>query len=90
VCHDSNKNEIIYRFKDIESNSKVININISPEKFKKNNMLTPLSQTNDKWFINLSNYCIPTDVTKLLQLGEGFSFPLFKNKKEIVIEFKRF
>jgi len=48
VCHDNIKNEIVYRFNDIESNGKVFNINISPEKFKKNNMLTPLSQTNDK------------------------------------------
>jgi len=87
VYHDSTKNEFVYRFNDIDSNGDGVNINISPEKFIKNNMLTPLSQTNDKWFINLSNYSIPTDVTKLLQLGEGFSFPFFKNKKEMVIEF---
>jgi len=87
VCHDRIKNKIVYGLNDIESKGEVFNINISPEKFKKDNMLTPLSQTNDKWFINLSNQSIPTDVTKLLQLGEGFSFPFFKNKKETVIEF---
>jgi len=36
VFHDSNKNEIVYKFNDIVSNGEVININISPEKFKKN------------------------------------------------------
>jgi len=37
--------------------------------------------------VNLSNKIIPLEVSNLLQLGEGFSFPIFNNKREAVIEF---
>jgi len=46
-----------------------------------------LTQTNEKWFINLSNKIIPLEVSNLLQLEEGFSFPIYNNKREAVIEF---
>jgi len=55
-----------------------------------------LTQTNEKWFINLTSKTIPVEISNLLQLDEGFSFPIFNkkfnnkifnNKKEAVIEF---
>jgi len=41
---------------------------------------------NNKWFINLSNSYIPTQVTNLVQLGDRFSLPLNHNKKLAVHE----
>jgi len=83
-------NVTVYRFDGMQVNgadeSEVININISPDRFI-NNINKPLNQTNSKWFINLSSCDIPMEVSNLLQLGEGFSFPFFKSKKESVIEF---
>jgi len=63
-----------------------VSVNITPDKFM-NSINKPLSQTNEKWFINLSSCNIPVEVSNLLQLGEGFSMPIFNSKKESVIEF---
>jgi len=65
---------------------KVINVIIDPKKFDYKNLGSPLS-TNSKWFLNLSNKIIPEEVSNLLQLGEGFSFPFYKNKNKAVFEF---
>jgi len=89
AVYDKNKNTTTYQSFGLEVNNDNLvkyNINISPKKFKNELSKQPI-QINEKWFINLSNQNIPLDVTKLLQLGEGFSFPFFKNKKESVIEF---
>jgi len=87
---DNIGDEMIYKFGEMEVNSEdkdeSININITPDKFM-NIINKPLSQTNEKWFINLSGHNIPEVVSNLLQLGEGFSMPFFKSKKESVIEF---
>jgi len=87
--YDKNKNTTAFISDELEVNNDDMvkyNINISPKKFK-NELSRQAIRINDKWFINLSNHNIPSDVTKLLQLGEGFSFPFFKNKKESVIEY---
>jgi len=46
----------------------------------------PLITTNNKWFINLSNSFIPTEVSRLLQLGNNFSLPAIFNKKIAIHE----
>jgi len=64
------------------------NITIDHNKFKNiSNSITNSKNTNKKWFKNLSNKDTPTEVISLLQLGEGFSVPMYKNKKCTVIEF---
>jgi len=89
VCIEKDKKEIRYIMNNTEDNSKhnnVINITMIPNNFDYKLFDSPLS-TNDKWFLNLSNKEIPVEVSNLLQLGEGFSFPWFKNKSKSVIEF---
>jgi len=89
AVYDNNKNTTTFFSDEIEvSNDSMVkyNINICPKKFEKE-LNREAIQINKKWFINLSDHNIPLDVTKLLQLGEGFSFPFFKNKNESVIEF---
>jgi len=61
-------------------------VNISPMNFVPRSV-DSLMQTNHRWFVNLSSFNIPEEISNLLQLGEGFSIPVFKNKKELVIEF---
>jgi len=46
----------------------------------------PLTTINSKWFINLSNSFIPTEVSRLLQLGNNFSLPATLNKKIAIHE----
>jgi len=46
-----------------------------------------LEQTNKKWFLNLSNTTIPSEVTILLQHGERFSLPTYQNKKQAIHEY---
>jgi len=86
AVYDMNRNTTTYKLDGLEDNNDSLvkyNINISPKKFK-NELSKQAIQINKKWFINLSNHNIPLDVTRLLQLGEGFSFHFFKNKKESV------
>jgi len=49
------------------TNETLIKINIEPSNFL-DDMQDSLSKTNNKWFINLSNSYIPTQVTNLVQL----------------------
>jgi len=88
--NNRNRNRTVYKFGEVEVNSgdknEFININITSDRFM-NNMSKSLNQINGKWFINLSSCNIPAKVSNLLQLGEGFSIPFFKNKKESVIKF---
>jgi len=75
-----------YNYNDPENDhDNVINITLNPSSCKVNND-SSLDNTNEKWFINLSSKSIPTEVSNLLQLGEGFCLPT-KNKKNSVIEF---
>jgi len=46
-----------------------------------------LLHTNEKWFLNLSSKTVPLEVSNLLQLGEGFSLPIYKDKGIAAIEF---
>lgn len=50
-----------------------LTINIDPSKFNMNGP-NPLNHTNKKWFINLTNSDIPSQVSNLLQLGSFCSF----------------
>jgi len=87
---NKDKNEINYRqntkdkFKGLDNN--VVSVSIDPKKFEYKN-LGNWPGTNKKWFINLTNKTIPEEVSNLLQLGEGFSFPFYKNKGKAVFEF---
>jgi len=89
VFSDITNNGIVYNHNDGQINNnnlqKITDITISPKKFEvvSNRGL----QTNNKWFVNLSSRIIPTEVSNLLQLGEGFSFPIYNSKKKAVIEF---
>jgi len=87
---NKDKNEINYRQNTQEklkgSDNKVVSVSIDPKKFEyKNSGNWP--GTNKKWFINLTNKTIPEEVSNLLQLGEGFSLPFYKNKGKAVFEF---
>ena len=68
------------------SNRKIVNIIIDPNKFLEPPE-DPLSTTNNKWFLNLTQQSIPDDVSNLLQLGGEFCLPISQNKKETVHEF---
>jgi len=67
------------------TNETLIKINIKPSNFL-DDIRDPLSNTNSKWFSNLSNSYIPTQVTNLIQLGDRFSLPTNHNKKFAVHE----
>ena len=67
-------------------NRKIVNITIDPNKFLEPPK-DPLSTTNNKWFLNLTQQSIPEDVSNLLQLGGEFCLPISQNKKEVVHEF---
>jgi len=61
-------------------------VNIDPRKYV-NQITNPLSHTNHKWFINLTDITIPPTVTALLQLGGKFSLPTDNCKKTAIHEF---
>jgi len=62
-------------------------INLDPRKFI-DSKLDPLSHTNNKWFINLTNTTIPEKVSNLLQLGGKFGLPIDSfSKKNAIHEF---
>jgi len=84
------KKEFVYNKKDNKFQKDPVEltneINITPKNHSSVSV-DNITQINQNWFINLSGYNIPDEVSYLLQLGEGFSVPAFKNKKELVIEF---
>ncbi|XP_077255641.1 uncharacterized protein LOC143893802 [Temnothorax americanus] len=61
-----------------------IEVRINPGKFR--DIQPPITQINDKWFINLSSVAIPNDVQNLLQFGDNFSLPVC-NTEKLTIEF---
>jgi len=65
-----------------------IRVSIDPHDFKDKPIFS-LDHTNKKWFLNLSNSTIPTEVSTLLQMGDRFSIPIYqdKNKKTAIHEF---
>lgn len=71
--------------KPFTTTDKTINIHMGANRFI-GDTTHPLSSTNEKWFINLSNVTIPSIVSNLLQLGNNFGLP-FTNKKEGIHEF---
>lgn len=62
-------------------------INIDPNKFIHKTSNIKILDTNNHWFINLSNNIIPKEVSNLLQLGGKFSLPILNNKKKAIHEF---
>jgi len=46
----------------------------------------PLNNINKRWFVNLSNSHIPSQVSNLLQFGEKFSLPAHYHKKQAIHE----
>jgi hypothetical protein len=48
--------------------------------------MNPLNQTNEKWFINLSETVIPNEASNLLQFGSNFCMPHTNNKKSEIHE----
>jgi len=82
VFHWNNKNELDVGL----SHQNNINVFIDPHKFC-NKPKNVLDSTNKKWFINLSNHRIPTEVSSLLQLGGKFCLPIHQNKKYSIHEF---
>jgi len=63
----------------------IVNIEINPSEFMEIAQ-DPLKITNDKWFINLSNFHIPNKVSNLLQFGDKFSLPSNLNNKSDIHE----
>jgi len=60
-------------------------VEVSPFNFECNSTLT---NVNARWFVNLSNKQIPTDIQLLLQLGHRFNLPLRVGDKErTIVEF---
>ncbi|KYN17296.1 hypothetical protein ALC57_10422 [Trachymyrmex cornetzi] len=55
----------------------ITHVNLNPADFKHNN-IDPIHILNDKWFLNLSEIDIPTEVSCLLQLGTNFGLPVDK------------
>jgi len=66
-------------------NETLVQTSIDPVEFL-DFSIDPVNTTNDKWFINLSDSCIPSEVMKLLQLGYKFSLPATMNKKAAIHE----
>jgi len=62
-----------------------VDIKIEPSNFLQV-LWDPLNNTNKRWFANLSNTHIPSQVSNLLQLGEKFSLPAQYNKKQGIHE----
>jgi len=58
-----------------------IRISIDPHEFKDKPVFA-LDHTNKKWFLNLSNSVIPSEVSTLLQLGDRFSLPIHQDKNK--------
>jgi len=88
-CNHIGKNNTKYILSNNinKSDTSVTTINIIPNKFT-DHIIDPLNQTNKKWFMNLTNVTIPTEVSNLLQLGGNFSLPVDKStKKNIIHEF---
>jgi len=57
------------------TNETLIKIYIEPSNFL-HDIQDPLNTTNNKWFINLSNSYICTQITNFVQLGDRFSLPI--------------
>jgi len=69
----------------ISANEKIIKTNIEPSNFSQYPN-DPLEKTNERWFVNLSDYHIPKKVSNLLQLGDRFSLSSFSNTKRAIHE----
>jgi len=73
ICSEFTKNSDTFK----------ITVNIDPNNFI-NNKINPLNHTNNKWFINLTNATIPTQVPNLIQLGGIFSLPIVMKKSQFM------
>jgi len=62
--------------------NETINIKINPKILQITEII--VFHTKEKWFINLSNIHIPSEVINLLQLGEGFSISIFSEIRIMV------
>lgn len=73
----------------IDAESSYGEVKIYPSSFKDPPPLPPASplEPRNKWFINLSNKNIPTEVQGLLQLGEGFCLPTITDNSKAISEF---
>jgi len=85
VNNDKNIKYICSEFTKNSDIPKII-VNVDPNNFI-NNKINPLNHTNNKWFINLTNAIISTQVSNVLQLGGNFSLPIDSNKKTTIHEF---
>jgi len=55
VRYDNNKNKLVFKSDEMEVNNMgFVDISLTPKEFENNN-IRPFTQTNKKWFINLSN-----------------------------------
>jgi len=73
--HCTNNKFYVDKFNDSTKNiidPDNIRISVNPHTFKDKPIFS-LDHTNEKWFLNLSNTAIPSEVSTLLQLGERFS-----------------
>lgn len=68
------------------SNESIINNSIIANDFSQK-VSNSLDQTNKKWFINLTDTDIPSNVSNLLQLRSNFSLPINNDKKLAIHEF---
>jgi len=67
------------------TNEKIIKTHIKPSNFSQYPN-DPLKKTNHRWFINLFDSYIPTQVSNLLQLGDRFNLSSSLNTKVAIHE----
>jgi len=88
-CLINDENYKIIKSRDlnpvISHNESLITTRIEPLQFL-DFPQTPLNTIKDNWFVNLSQAYIPTEVIKVVQLGNKFSLPASFNKKLTVHE----
>jgi len=85
VNNENYKVESLHKSPILSNNEICVEIKIEPSNFFKDSQ-DPLNNTNESWFINLSNSYIPKQVSNLLQFGDKFSLPVHSNKKQAIHE----
>lgn len=83
---DKGRLEQISNYISKHSNKNVFSFAIEPQEFNEL-ILNSLEKTNEKWFYNLTDTNIPTDVSRLLQMGCNFCLPISFDKRNAIYGF---
>jgi len=63
---------------------------IKPSEYEDCKPAPSITSLRTKWFLNLSGNIIPTNVQKLIQLGDNFFLPTYNNKNKLSVTLKNF